>query len=281
MRAHNNQKNENIYGRKLSIPRPNNNNLNYKESKIIQLPRSKSGKVFISSEGNNNKENINLNFDYGNNFEKLLNKPSAINNCKYFNKQPQNKVNQKQKIIKENKNKLNKGNSPYCLGAKINFKFENNQKIKDKPIKITAQNKNRNNNCNNDLQFLNFKERPNSSDKQKDEINKKIKNENYNQNQNNYNDKQMNFSDLIYKENNPKTINNKNFDFDLNKGMNNLIGKGKNLDYNLNFNEKMEVNEQLNEMQKQNNEKYEVIIKEKENEINFLKQHLNEIKTNN
>ena len=286
MRAHNNKKNENKYERKLNIQRPNNNNLIYKEGKIIQLQRSKSGKGLKINDGNNNNEKINLNFDYGNNYEKLLNKPKAINDFKYFNKLPQNKVNQNQKIIKENQNKLKKAHSPYYLGAKnkynnINFKNENNQKIKDKPIKITAQNKNGNNNCNNDLQILNLKERPNSSDKQKIEINNKINNENYNPNQNNYNDKQMNFSDLIYEENNPKTINNKNCDFDLNKGMNNLIGKGKNLDYNLNFNEKMEVNEQLNEMQKQNNEKYEVIIKEKENEINCLKQHINEIQKRN
>ena len=286
MRAHNNKKNENKYERKLNIQRPNNNNLIYKEGKIIQLQRSKSGKGLKINDGNNNNEKINLNFDYGNNYEKLLNKPKAINDFKYFNKLPQNKVNQNQKIIKENQNKLKKAHSPYYLGAKnkynnINFKNENNQKIKDKPIKITAQNKNGNNNCNNDLQFLNFKERPNSSDKQKIEINNKINNENYNPNQNNFNDKYMNVYDLIYEENNPKTINNKNCDFDLNKGMNNLIGKGKNLDYNLNFNEKMEVNEQLNEMKKQNNEKYEVIIKEKENEINFLKQHLNEIEKRN
>ena len=283
MRVHNNQSNEYNKVRKLSFQRPNNNNVNIKGGKFIQFQRSKSGKGLIFNDGNNNNENKNLNFDYGNNCEKLLNKLNANNDFKFFHKQPQNKVNQNTKIIKESQNTLKKFNTPNCLGAKNEcnnhiLKFENKSKVKDKPMKIIAQNKIVNNNYNNKFQILDIKERPNSSDKQKDEINKKIKNENFNPNRNNYFDKK-NFYDIINEDQEQKTINNKNID--LYKRMNNLMGKEKNLDYHKNFNEKMELNEQFNEMKKQNNKNYEDIIKEKENEINCLKQHINEIQKRN
>ena len=118
MRVHNNQSNEYNKVRKLSFQRPNNNNVNIKGGKFIQFQRSKSGKGLIFNDGNNNNENKNLNFEYGNNFEKYPIKLNANNDFKFFHKQPQNKVNQNQKIIKESQNILKKYNTPNCLGAK-------------------------------------------------------------------------------------------------------------------------------------------------------------------
>ena len=255
-------------GKKFNFSRENSSNPSIQVNKKKIVTRCKSG-------GNNNPNNGNhlyganiLNFNYNNNFEGFLNKKIINKDLKPINEQAQTKKSYIPILIndKENENKLKKSSIHTIFGSKNkrinnNSKFQKNEANRNGPITIDAKNiinskmigfDKIGNNYKNDFSNINLKEKQNAFLKKIDE--------NYNINIINSNENYLNSLKLKNEDIKPKVFTNKNLDVELYKVMNNLNEKEKNLEFNINKNENIKINEQINEIKelKKNNEQYKL-----------------------